>query len=302
MRCAPYIYAVNYIQSFFSFIEFEKRYSPNTLLAYKTDIEQFQVFLNQFKIEVAAASHFYIRSWMVELMKDGNTARSVNRKISSLKSLYKFLLRKEVIKSNPMAKVITPKMGKKLPVFVEEKSMERLLTQVSFADDIFGERDKLIIELLYATGMRRSELCNLKDSDIDSWNCQLKVLGKGNKERLIPLHPALLAKVNHFISKRVSTLTEYEFPFIFFGKKLQPIKDYEIYSIVKQNLAAVTTLDKKSPHVLRHSFATHLLNEGADINAVKEILGHANLAATQVYTHNTIEKLKNVHKQAHPRG
>ncbi len=265
-------------------------------------MEQFAVFLQPYKVSVAQASHFHIRNWMVELMKDGNTARSVNRKISTLKSLYKFLLREGVIQTNPMAKVVSPKVGKKLPVFVEEAGMKKLLTQVTFAADIFGERDKLVIELLYATGMRRSELRSLKDADIDSWNSQLKVLGKGNKERLIPLHPAMLEKLKQFIAKRNAELPEYDAAFVFPGKKNKPIKDYEIYALVKQHLAAVTTLEKKSPHILRHSFATHLLNEGAEINAVKEMLGHANLAATQVYTHNTIEKLKKVHKQAHPRG
>ncbi|MCO5280862.1 MAG: tyrosine-type recombinase/integrase [Chitinophagales bacterium] len=293
---------MNHLLSFIAFIEFEKRYSPNTILAYRNDIEQFTVFLDQFKTPLEAVSHFHIRNWMVSLMKDGDTARSVNRKVSSLKSFYKFLLRKGVIQNNPTAKVITPKVGKKLPVFVEENSMEKLLNKVEFADDIFGKRDKLIIELLYATGMRRSELRNIKDADLDSWNSQIKVLGKGSKERLIPLHPSMVQKIQKFIEERKIELPEYQFPFLFFGKKLQPIKDYEIYTVVKQNLSAVTTLEKKSPHVLRHSFATHLLNEGAEINAIKEILGHANLAATQVYTHNTIEKLKSVHKQAHPRA
>jgi len=293
---------VNHLLSFIAFIEFEKRYSPNTILAYRNDIEQFTVFLDQFKTPLEAVSHFHIRNWMVSLMKDGDTARSVNRKVSSLKSFYKFLLRKGVIQNNPTAKVITPKVGKKLPVFVEENSMEKLLNKVEFADDIFGKRDKLIIELLYATGMRRSELRNIKDADLDSWNSQIKVLGKGSKERLIPLHPSMVQKIQKFIEERKIELPEYQFPFLFFGKKLQPIKDHEIYTVVKQNLSAVTTLEKKSPHVLRHSFATHLLNEGAEINAIKEILGHANLAATQVYTHNTIEKLKSVHKQAHPRA
>lgn len=293
---------MNHLSSFIAFIEFEKRYSPNTILAYRNDIEQFTVFLDQFKTSLEAVSHFHIRNWMVSLMKDGDTARSVNRKVSSLKSFYKFLLRKGVIQNNPTAKVITPKVGKKLPVFVEENSMEKLLNKVEFADDIFGKRDKLIIELLYATGMRRSELRNIKDADLDSWNSQIKVLGKGNKERLIPLHPSMVQKIQKFIEARQTELPEYQFPFLFFGKKLQPIKDHEIYTVVKQNLSAVTTLEKKSPHVLRHSFATHLLNEGAEINAIKEILGHANLAATQVYTHNTIEKLKSVHKQAHPRA
>lgn len=290
------------IQSFFAFIEFEKRYSPNTILAYKNDIEQFHAFLNQFNIAIENASHFHIRNWMVELMKDGNTARSVNRKISALKSLYKFLLRNGIIHVNPMAKITTPKTGKKLPSFVEEKGMEQLLNQTTFPKNIFGERDKLIIELLYATGMRRSELRNLKDTDIDSWNCQIKVFGKGNKERLIPLHPEMIQKIKSFIEQRKCELPEYTHPFVLPGKKLAPIKDHEIYWAVKNNLAAVTTLEKKSPHILRHTFATHLLNQGAEINAIKEILGHANLAATQVYTHNTIEKLKKTHKQAHPRG
>jgi integrase/recombinase XerC len=293
---------VNHIQSFLAFIQYEKRYSPNTLLAYQNDLEQFVVFLQLFKIPVEQASHFHIRNWMVELIKEGLSPRSVNRKISSLKSFYKFLFRKGVIQHHPLSKVILPKTSKKLPAFVDEAGMEKLLEKITFSDDIWGDRDRVIIELFYVTGIRRSELRNLKNSDLDFWNSQIKVIGKGNKQRLIPLHRSMAEKIKNFISKRENELPEYTDEYIFPGKNLRPIQDHEIYRMVKKYLSVVTTLEKKSPHILRHSFATHLLNAGAEINAVKEMLGHANLAATQVYTHNTVEKLKRAHQQAHPRG
>lgn len=289
---------MNSFQEFLSFIKYEKRYSPHTALAYEKDLEQFETYFKSYNPNgtVQTANHTAIRGWIVSLMNEKITARSINRKISVLKSYYKFLLRKGEIKNNPMAKIISPKTSSRLPVFVEEKSLDNLLEKVEFEEGFEGVRDKLIIELLYATGMRRSELINLKNTDLDSYNAQLKVLGKGKKERIIPIHQNLLQTIGKY-------------------KETQPSSDYllcdeegnqlavdKVYRIVKKYLSMVTTIEKKSPHVLRHSFATAMLNNGAEINAVKELLGHANLAATQVYTHNTIEKLKNVYKQAHPRG
>lgn len=285
-------------REFLAFIEFEKRYSPHTVLAYQKDLEQFAGYFALYNPNgnIQTANHTAIRGWIVSLMNEKITARSINRKISVLKSYYKFLLRKGVIKQNPMSRIISPKTSSHLPVFVEQKSMENLLEKVKFEEGFEGLRNKLILELLYATGMRRSELINLKNTDLDSYNAQLKVLGKGKKERIIPLHQNILKTISKYKDQKPNSewlLCEEN------GVQLSADK---VYRIVKRYLSMVTTIDKKSPHVLRHSFATAMLNNGAEINAVKELLGHANLAATQVYTHNTIEKLKNVYKQAHPRG
>ena len=221
---------------------------------------------------------------------------SVNRKISSLKSYYKFLLVSNYVDTNPTLKLISPKSSKRLPVFVEKDNMDSLFDKDFFEDSYEGKRDKLIIELFYFTGMRLSELINIKTSDIDKVNSQIKVIGKRNKERLIPITFNTLKDLNEFINF-------YEIENFLFaegnGKKLYSKK---VYRIVNKYLAKISSIKKKSPHVLRHSFATHMLNNGADINAIKEILGHANLSATQIYTHNSIKKLKNVHKQAHPKA
>jgi len=289
------------VTAFIQFIQFEKRYSPNTILAYQKDLEQFTNFAHDLQqlTDIDQAKHIVIRSWIVALMEEKITARSINRKISTLKSYYKFILRKGVITKNPMEKVISPKTSKRLPVFVEQKNMETLLNDIPFEEGFAGERDKLIIELLYATGMRRSELLGIKESDIDSYGGQIKVIGKGKKERIIPLNNKLIRCINHYRETKAAICSGEHLICDETGKALAAGK---VYTIVKKNLSMVTTVDKRSPHVLRHSFATHLLNNGAEINAVKELLGHANLAATQVYTHNTIEKLKDVYKQAHPKG
>ncbi len=292
------------VQSFFNYIEYEKRYSRHTLEAYKTDLEQFAAFLVKNESnDIPLATHHDIRNWIVSMMEEKVSARSINRKISTLKSFYKFLMRKGEIKKNPLSKVQSPKTSKRLPVFVELPGIEKLLKQVEFPEGYEGQRDKMIIELFYGTGMRRNELINLKETDVDSYNSQIKVLGKGNKERLIPIHNALLASVKNFMSekKKLLEISASDNYLIVSenGKKLDP---KVVYEVVKKYLNLVTTVDKKSPHVLRHTFATHLMNNGADINAVKELLGHSSLAATQVYTHNTIDKLKEIYRQAHPKA
>ena len=292
-----------YVQSFLSYIEYERRYSRHTIESYRNDLEQLFFYLKSEyqKEEIELATHLEIRSWIVRMMETDISPRSINRKLSTLKSFFKFLMRKGIVKKSPLAKVLAPKTKKRLPVFVEKSSIERLLKDMEFPAGFEGARDKIMIELLYGTGMRRSELMGLKETDIDSYNSQVKVLGKGNKERIIPIQPQLRTAVREYIELKNQNIAH---PSIYLvvdaeGKQLNPSR---VYQIVKKYLNLVTTIDKKSPHVLRHTFATHLMNNGADINAVKELLGHSSLAATQVYTHNTIDKLKNIYKQAHPKA
>lgn len=284
---------------FLRYIRDEKRYSPHTLKAYQSDLEQFYSFIDSHEIsEVKYITHHIIRSWIVDLIESSNSNRSVNRKLSTLKTYFKFLLKEGEIKTNPMLKVLPPKTSKRLPVFLEQDSMDVLLNEVIFKDGFNGIRDKLIIELFYATGMRLSELSNLKISDINFVNLTLKVLGKRNKERIIPFDQRLGDLIIKYIESRKEL--DSHSSYLFITKKQEKIYDKLVYRIVNSYLSKVTSLTKKSPHVLRHTFATHMLNQGADLNAIKEILGHANLSATQVYTHNTIDKLKSIYKTAHP--
>ncbi len=241
-----------------------------------------------------------IRSWLVWLMEHKITPRSVNRKLTTLKSFYRFLIREGIVDENPMRKIISPKTSKRLPVFVERDKMDLLLDKIEFGTDFEGRRDRLILEMFYSTGMRLSELVNLSDTDIDFHNGNIKVLGKRNKERLIPFCKKLEVLIRDYIVVKEETFGQV--PDLFVNHKGKKIYPKLVYLIVKRYLGEVTTLVKKSPHILRHTFATHLLNNGAELNAIKELLGHANLSATQVYTHNTIEKLKTIYKQAHPKA
>jgi integrase/recombinase XerC len=236
------------------------------------------------------------------MMEQKISARSVNRKISAVKSFYKFLLRRGEIKKTPLSKVQTPKTSKRLPVFVELPGIERLLKEIEFPEGYDGLRDKMIIELFYGTGMRRIELINLKESDVDAFSSQIKVLGKGNKERIIPIHNELRNSITNFIDEKRRLIESQKGDFLIVTEKGKKMEPGFVYEIVKKYLSLVTTVDKKSPHTLRHTFATHLMNGGADINAVKELLGHSSLAATQVYTHNTIDKLKEIYNRAHPKA
>jgi integrase/recombinase XerC len=288
------------IQSFLNYLRFEKRYSQHTIIAYQNDIEQFFKFLEPYNVTIDAINAPVIRSWLAELKRENMGSKSINRKISTLKSFFKFLLRQGVINQTPMTTVVSPKLNKRLPVFVEEKSTSTLFTHVEFGDDWTAKTEKLILLLFYSTGMRLSELIHLKEKNIDTDYSQVKVLGKGNKERIIPVSGELLKELNDYIARkpvRIPGVTE-----VLINKKGKPLYAKYVYNTVKKYLSMVTTVQKKSPHILRHTFATHLMNNGADINAVKELLGHASLAATQVYTHNTIEKLKEVYKKAHPRA
>lgn len=291
------------VESFLNYIQYEKRYSKNTSEAYQNDLEQFMVFTKANGCDdVLQVTHIDIRNWMVSLMQDKISPRSINRKISTLKSFYKYLLRKGIITKNPLTKVQPPKTSKRLPVFVEQPGIDKLLTEIEFSEGYEGLLEKTIIELLYGTGMRRSELLNLKETDVDSYNSQVKVLGKGNKERLIPLHPGLLATVKNYLQQKKEQVPQTDTGYLLVTPKGKRLTAAYLYTTVKRYLNLVTTVNKKSPHVLRHTFATHLMNNGADINAVKELLGHSSLAATQVYTHNTIDKLKEVYRKAHPKA
>jgi integrase/recombinase XerC len=292
------------LTSFLQYIQYEKRFSPHTVTAYKGDLEQFADYLNvTYKInEIQEVNHTFIRSWMVSLMEAGITSRSINRKITTLKTFYKFLMKNGVVTANPMLKVQSPKQSKKLPVFVEESKMEMLFDKVDFGEGFEAFRDKLLMELFYATGMRLAELVNLKEQDIDLNGCTVKVLGKRNKERIVPFTNKMKQLFQEYLAEKRKEAFKNKSAILFVTTEGKNIYPKLAYRIVNKYLSQVTTLDKKSPHVLRHTFATHMLNNGADINSIKEILGHANLSATQVYTHNTIEKLKTVYKQAHPRA
>ncbi|MDB5230454.1 MAG: Tyrosine recombinase XerC [Chitinophagaceae bacterium] len=291
-----------HIRSFLEYIQYEKRYSHHTLIGYETDLLQFQAYLrSQFEIsDLPTATSTFIRSWLADLKEEKNQSKTINRKISTLKSFYKFLLRQKVITTSPMTVIISPKTGKKLPSFLAENEMEKLMENLEHTEDWDSLTKSLVIKLFYLTGMRVSELVGLEESQLDVAGKQVKVLGKGNKERIIPVSPELVLQLASYLDEKPVKLDGVETVFVTENGK--SLNTRYVYDFVKQYLGAVTTLQKKSPHVLRHTFATHLMNKGADLNAVKELLGHTSLAATQVYTHNTIEKLKEVYKNAHPKA
>ena len=284
---------------FITYLSSEKRFSEHTIKSYATDLKQFTSFLSsEFQIidEINEISFQIIRTWIASLLEKGINPRSVNRKISTLKTYFKFLIREGELIENPMIKVVAPKSKKRLPIFIEEDQIKSLLNEVQFESGFIGQRNKLIIELFYVTGIRLSELINIKISDVDFSNQSIKVLGKRKKERIIPLSSNMINSLDNFIKNN------HKNHFLF--TNLDGVKLYTklVYRVVNKYIAKISSVNKKSPHILRHTFATHMLNNGADINAIKELLGHANLSATQVYTHNTIEKLKTVYKQAHPRA
>jgi len=292
------------LQLFIQYLQFEKRYSQHTIISYRTDLEQFFAFLiSQYDgPPLAAISAGFIRSWLAEMRNEEITPKSLNRKISSLKSFFKYMMKLEEVKQSPITTIVAPKVGKRLPSFVAQNDMETLQQYVVFPDSWKGLTDKLLLDLFYATGMRLSELINLKNSQVDAANCQIKVIGKGNKERIIPVSKDFMDRLTNYVNKKKEIAGEKIYPNFFINEKGKPLYPKYVYNIVKANLSHVTTLKKKSPHVLRHTFATHLTNNGADLNAVKELLGHSSLAATQIYTHNTIDKLKDIYKKAHPKA
>lgn len=294
---------MSYQESFLKYLKFEKRCSDHTIVAYKKDLDQFEEFgfkrVGDFNILTADSK--LIRQWIVALMEMGDAPKTVVRKITALKSFYKYLMRQEIIVSSPAGMTITPKIAKKLPSFVDENSLHKLLDNGYFGRDFEGMRDKLMISLFYCSGMRLSELKNLKEKDILPAESLVRVLGKNNKERIIPYPGSLNSVLSDYLSVRSAEFPD-GCPALFVTAKGKPVYEKLIYRIVKKYLSFVTTLEKKSPHVLRHTYATHLLNRGADLNAVKELLGHSNLAATQIYTHTSTETLQRIYKQAHPRA
>ena len=290
-------------ESFINYLKYEKRYSPLTAVAYTKDLDQFEEFyvktIGDFNVE--GINDKTVRSWVVDLMSNGLSARTVNKKISALKSFNKYLLRMEVISENKLVNVIVPKVRKKLPQFVEEKNLNHLLDDGFFGKDFEAIRDKLIVSLLYGTGIRLAELMHIKDADLHQAEFLIKVLGKRNKERIVPYPRSLNTLIEEYKTER-TRLFGTPVSCLLLTAKGNPAYEKLIYRVVLKYLTMVTTIDQKSPHVLRHTFATHMLNRGADLNAVKEMLGHSNLSATQIYTHTSLEKIQRVYRQAHPRS
>lgn len=288
------------IIQFLQHLQKNKRYSAHTIKAYESDLTQLDDYLKeQYDLKLEDANSSSLRSWIVTMLESGMVSKTINRKISSVKSFYKYLLKEQLIAQDPTVKITSPKQGSVLPSFVRESEMTNLLDEFQFEESFKGIRDKLILELLYFSGMRLSELMELKLKDVDLSQSLMKVLGKRNKERIIPIHHSLLSSINTYLIEREKVSRVLFLLVTDKGKKMYP---KFVYRKVNYYLGQVTTANKKSPHVLRHTFATHMLNNGAELNTIKEILGHANLSATQVYTHNTIKKLKNIYKQAHPRA
>lgn len=292
------------VSYFLQHIKYEKRLSHHTVTAYETDLTQFSAYLlfqYEFK-EPEKADFQMIRSWIVALVDEKIENRSINRKIATLRSFYNFLLRHKSITNDPMLKIKALKTDKTLPKYVEEKPMENLLDDMEFSDDFSGLRDKLVLELLYGTGMRLAELIGLKITDLNLYNNTLMVLGKRNKQRIIPVNKSLVEAIKKYLTLRTDITDDTTNTYLIVTDSGTQAYPMFIQRLVKKYLSLVTSLEQRSPHVLRHTFATHLLNRGADLNAIKDLLGHTSLAATQVYTHNSIEKLKKVFKQAHPKA
>ncbi|HVB03884.1 MAG TPA: tyrosine-type recombinase/integrase [Chitinophagaceae bacterium] len=297
---------------FISYIRFEKRFSPHTILSYTNDLNQFFDYLRLTygeDPEIHDISHHFVRSWLAELKSQGISSKSIARKISALKSFYRYLLRQKLVPFSPMIKIVAPKLPRRLPGFVRQSEMDLLDSRMGHAVpagsgplDFEAETEQLIIRILYATGIRLSELISLKTNHIDRGNRTIKVLGKGSRERIIPVSDTLLDQIRAYEEKKAALGDQPDFQVLLVlpsGKKLYP---KYVYRVVSRMLGKVTTQDRLSPHLLRHTFATHLAGNGADLNAIKELLGHSSLAATQVYTHNTIGRLKEIHQKSHPKS
>jgi integrase/recombinase XerC len=289
-----------YIEDFLDHLKFEKRYSQHTITSYENDLNKFNLYLIKFYdgIVFQEIKLMHVRSYMVSLLEGEMANSTVARKISTIKSLFKFLIKQRVISSSPLNLIETPKLNKRLPSFIKEDEMDNLLNVIEFEDSFSGLRDKLLITLFYQTGIRLSEMITLKDISVREG--EIKVLGKRNKERIIPISKSVTKLIQEYQNQKSTYSTNSDcFLITDSGNKM-----YEkfVYRKVNYYLSLVSSKQKKSPHILRHTFATHMLNNGADLNAIKEILGHENLSATQVYTHNTFQKLKSIHEQSHPRG
>jgi len=292
-----------HLKDFIHYLKFEKRYSSHTITAYQTDLEQFFLFLAQdYQIQsLAQITHFHIRTWLAGIREVDQTPRTINRKMSSLNSFYKFLMKAGIADKNPVQMLHAQRLPERLPVYLKEKETSNLLDEVVFDEGFKGMTDRLICELFYATGLRRNELLTLRENDVEWSLKQIRVLGKGNKERLLPVNDALLDAMRGYIEEK-RKLENQNSQYLFNLETGEPLYPMYIYRVVNQYMSLITTLKKKSPHVLRHTFATHLLNNGANIQAIKDLLGHSSLAATQVYTHTNIDRLKEIHRQNHPRG
>ena len=292
------------IESFLKYIQFQKRYSPKTVISYQTDLRQFEQYIlvsfQEDKIE--AAAYGLIRAWIVSLVELKLDAASINRKIACLRSFYKFLMQQEIVVKNPMAKIRVLKTKKKLPHFVKEEDMNALLDNSDSTNNHEGLREKLVIELFYGTGMRLSELINLRESQVNLKSRTIKVIGKRNKERVIPFADNLVSMIQAYRKVRDRDVQMKDHGFLFVTDTGDQLYAMLVYRSVKKHLKKFSSVEKRSPHVLRHSYATHLLDKGAEINAVKDLLGHSSLAATQIYTHNSMEKMKKVFEQAHPKA
>ena len=292
------------ISRFTEYLQFEKRFSQHTLRAYIDDLQQFSQFIEkQFDCnnasEVAAP---FVRTWLAGIKDDQASAKTINRKISTLKSFYKFLLRQQIVTVSPMVSIVSQKQNKRLPQFVDKADIDKIWRHADFPDTWNGRTERLIMMLLYQSGMRLSEVINLKEIQLDVAHSSLKILGKGNKERIIPCSKSFISELALYRNEKRKQFDHFDVEVLFVNEKGKKLYAKWIYNLVRKYLDPATTIDKRSPHVLRHTFATHLLNEGADLNAVKELLGHSSLASTQVYTHNTIGKLKDVFKKAHPKA
>lgn len=289
---------------FLTYLQREKRYSGHTLLAYKLDVQQYGDYLSGVYglHDLREATPSMVRSYLATLVDRGYKKTTVNRKLSTLRSLYRFSVRRGLSESNPIDRLRSLKKDRRLPVFVDENKMDMLFEQIDFGQGFSACRDRLMIELLYATGMRLSELIGLRHSDVDIGGRTIRVMGKGNKQRLIPFLDGLMGLYTEYCSKKAQLFGDPVQPWLFVTDRGNQCYPRFVYRRVRHYLNLVTTRSKKSPHVLRHSFATHMLDRGADLNAIKEILGHSSLSSTQVYTHNSMEKIKSIYKQAHPRG
>jgi integrase/recombinase XerC len=293
-----------YINDFLNYLQYQKRYSLHTVVSYKTDLSAFHTFIeNEYgTTPIAEIKPTLIRTWLASLKEQDNNSKTINRKISTLKSFFKYQVKKDVLQQTPMQVISSPKNAKRLPQFVAKKDMETLFAHVEFPDNWVGATERLILQIFYNAGIRQAELINLQKHHIDIHNSCIKVLGKGSKERVIPISKELQSAIRSYMLLRARQFPAIEESCLLLNNKGKKLYPRYVYDIVKKYLTLVTTIDKRSPHILRHSFATHLTNNGAEINAIKELMGHSSLAATQIYTHNSIEKLKDAFNKAHPKA